>query len=81
MVITNCAEMNTTYAHGEDVGIDGIKIRDNYLYWVKQDNGGVYKMKIDNKGYAVSPGIPETVTVENTYWDDFAFGPKSADSI
>ncbi|ROV98449.1 hypothetical protein VPNG_08521 [Cytospora leucostoma] len=81
IVMTNYAELNTTYAHGEDVGVNGIKIRDHYLYWVNQDTGGVYKIEIDDEGYPVPPAIPETITVVDTLWDDFGFGPNGADTI
>lgn len=81
IVMTDYAELNTTYAHGEDVGIDGIKIRDHYLYWVNQDTGGVYRIEIDDSGRPVLPAVPETLSVVDTLWDDFAFGPNGADTI
>lgn len=44
LVMTDYAEMNTTYAKGPDVGIDGIKIRDHDLFWVNQDDSGIYRI-------------------------------------
>ncbi|KAI1860402.1 uncharacterized protein JN550_011554 [Neoarthrinium moseri] len=76
IVATNYSEMNTTYHHGEDVGIDGIKILDDYLYWVNQDDGGIYKLQIDEDGVPLAPGKAELVSkVDDQLWDDFAFGP------
>lgn len=82
VVMTNFAEMNTTYANGPDVGINGIKIRDDQLYWVNQDTGGVYRIQIDRDGFPVPrDAAPETISVVDTLWDDFDFGPNDADTI
>ncbi|KAJ5895280.1 hypothetical protein N7495_006971 [Penicillium taxi] len=82
LVMTDFAEMNTTYAHGEDVGIDGIRILHDEMYWVNQDNGGIYRVKIGKNGHPVKPIVPELVTVvESQLWDDFAFGPGNSDLL
>nr|7X36_A Chain A, EupfF [Penicillium janthinellum]7X36_B Chain B, EupfF [Penicillium janthinellum]7X36_C Chain C, EupfF [Penicillium janthinellum]7X36_D Chain D, EupfF [Penicillium janthinellum] len=82
LVMTDYAEMNTTYAHGPDVGINGIRILGNELYWVNQDNGGVYRVEIQKNGHPVPPAVPEVVSVvESQLWDDFAFGPGDEDLL
>ncbi|KAF7596501.1 hypothetical protein BBP40_001373 [Aspergillus hancockii] len=82
LVMTNYAEMNTTYAHGEDVGINGIRFLGNELYWVNQDTGGIYRVEIQENGYPVPPAVPEVVSVvQSQLWDDFAFGPGDSDLL
>lgn len=87
LAMTNFAEMNTTYLHGLDVGINGIKIHGEHLYWINMDTGGAYRIRIDKRGYP-SPrnALPETLAVmPEALWDDFAMpgtreGEKSADA-
>lgn len=74
LIMTNYAEMNTTYQHGLDVGINGIKIHGDHLYWLNMDTGGAYRVRIDKHGYP-SPlnAIPEPLVIaEDVMWDDFA---------
>nr|A0A2U8U2M1.1 RecName: Full=Putative hetero-Diels-Alderase asR5; AltName: Full=Xenovulene A biosynthesis cluster protein R5; Flags: Precursor [Sarocladium sp. 'schorii']AWM95794.1 putative hetero-diels alderase [Sarocladium sp. 'schorii'] len=74
IVMTNYAEMNTTYNHGLDVGINGIKIHGDHLYWINMDTGGAYRVRIDKYGYPTPlNAVPETLGVaEDALWDDFA---------
>lgn len=81
IVMTNYTEMNTTYANSLDVGINGIKIHGDKLYWVNTDTGGVYSMQIDKKGYPVPPADPDTLVITGTLFDDLAFGPGDSDTI
>ncbi|KJZ68264.1 hypothetical protein HIM_12342 [Hirsutella minnesotensis 3608] len=78
LVMTGYAEFNTTYRHGHDVGINGVKIRGEYLYWVNQDDGGVYRLKIDKYGRPVPPAKAEVLARYDTFWDDFDFGPDDS---
>jgi len=80
VVASNKTEFNTTYAHGLDVGIEGLHIKDNILYFLNQDDNGIYKFPIDRKGYPIPPGKPQVVAKFDTLWDDFAFAP-SGDTI
>jgi hypothetical protein len=75
LVLTDHAELNTTYAKGPDVGIDGIKIRDHDLFWVNQDDSGIYRTKIDDDGVPVEPVKIDKIAEYNTMWDDMAFDP------
>uniref|UniRef100_A0A4P8GEA3 Putative hetero-Diels-Alderase n=1 Tax=Phoma sp. TaxID=1707701 RepID=EUPF_PHOSX len=81
LVMTDYAELNTTYAKGPDVGIDGIKIRDHDLFWVNQDDSGIYRVKIDDAGVPVAPVKPQLVASYNTMWDDMAFDPFNENVI
>ncbi|OAA36866.1 Six-bladed beta-propeller, TolB-like protein [Metarhizium rileyi] len=85
LILTGYEEMNTVYYHGNkpahDVGINGIRILDDTLFWVNSDNGGIYSMKLDRSGRAVLPAVPKTVTKTDWLWDDFAFGPGEKDLI
>lgn len=82
LAMTNYSQMNTTYAHGEDVGINGVRMLGNELYWVNEDTGGIYRLEIQENGFPVPPAIPDTVAVvESQLWDDFAFGPGDKDLL
>ncbi|PKX93960.1 uncharacterized protein P174DRAFT_450896 [Aspergillus novofumigatus IBT 16806] len=74
LVMTNYTEMNTTYAHGKDVGIDGIRILDDELYWVNQNTGGIYRVALQKNGYPRPYRRPRV-------WDDFAFGAGDEDLL
>ncbi|KAI5861143.1 hypothetical protein GGS23DRAFT_577202 [Durotheca rogersii] len=81
LVMTDYVEFNSTGLKGPDTGINGVKVRENYFYWVNLDTGYVYRLKIDKKGVPVPPGKPETLAYYDTLWDDFAFGPGNKDTI
>lgn len=81
VVFANDTALDTTYRHGYDVGINGIKIRRDWLYWVNSDDGNIYRLKIDKTGRPVPPAKPEVVAFQDTIWDDFNFGPEHEDTI
>jgi hypothetical protein len=81
LVMTDYAELNTTYAKGPDVGIDGIKIRDHDLFWVNQDDSGIYRIKINDTGAPAENAKPELIASYETMWDDMAFDPFNENII
>nr|WHS04492.1 hetero-Diels-Alderase [Phaeosphaeriaceae sp. CF-150626] len=81
LVMTDYAELNTTYAKGPDVGIDGIKIRDHDLFWVNQDNSGIYRIKINDTGAPADGAKPELIGSYETMWNDMAFDPFNKNLI
>ncbi|KAF5963509.1 six-bladed beta-propeller, TolB-like protein [Fusarium bulbicola] len=85
LIMTGYPEMNTVYWHGNkpthDVGINGIRIQGNTLYWVNADNGGVYSMMLNKDGTPETPHHPKTVAKSDWLWDDFDFGPGNSDLL
>ncbi|KAI1074643.1 hypothetical protein F5B20DRAFT_431995 [Whalleya microplaca] len=81
IAISNRAEFDTAESKGPDVGINGIKIRGNFLYWANEETGYFYRIKIGNTGAPLIPGKPEVVAHYDTLWDDFSFGPGDKDTI
>ena len=82
LVMTNYAEMNSTGLNGPDTGINGIKVRGKYAYWVNGDIRTIFRIKIDNKGVPVHGAKPEKLAYYATaLWDDFTFGPGNEDTI
>lgn len=57
-------------------GVNGIKIRDGYLYWTNTATVSIYRITIDANGRAVPHALAETVavvTAEASFLDDFTF--------
>lgn len=78
----NYTAMDNTYLRGPGVGINGIKIRGNTLFWVNQDTGGVYSFEIDEAGYPVPRDAePKVLADVDTSWNDFDIGPGDIDTI
>lgn len=57
------------------VGINGVKIRDGYLYWDNSYAATIYRIKITPAGFSASDATVETVAKISTqsFLDDFAF--------
>jgi hypothetical protein len=53
------------------VGINGLHIRDQYLYWTNSDAGTFYRIQIDSAGFAVLGAKAEIVFVSGAFEDDF----------
>ncbi|KAK6071442.1 hypothetical protein SCUP515_07838 [Seiridium cupressi] len=58
------------------VGINGIKIRDEYLYFDNSYAAALYRIKITSSGFAAAGASVETVArvPGETFLDDFTFG-------
>ncbi|KAH6984473.1 hypothetical protein BKA56DRAFT_670983 [Ilyonectria sp. MPI-CAGE-AT-0026] len=82
VVMGNYTAMDTTYLRGPGVGINGINIRGNTLFWVNQDTGGVYSFEIDEAGHPVPRDAePKVLADVDTSWNDFDIGPGDVDTI
>ncbi|KAL7626433.1 hypothetical protein AAE478_003205 [Parahypoxylon ruwenzoriense] len=81
IVIDGLEEMNTSLKVG-DVGINGLKVRGNQLYWVNSDQGNIYRLQIDATG-AAAPGAKPVLVAHypGSTFDDFTFGPYDRDEI
>ncbi|KAI1214254.1 uncharacterized protein F4807DRAFT_455894 [Annulohypoxylon truncatum] len=55
-------------------GINGVKVRDGYVYWSNSALVSLYRAKIDEKGYPVANATVEKIaTLDSDFVDDFAF--------
>ncbi|KAK6201895.1 hypothetical protein LQW54_009209 [Pestalotiopsis sp. IQ-011] len=59
----------------QNIGINGIKIRDGYLYFDNSYAAAVYRVQIDGDGFVAAGAVVETVAVisDETFLDDFVF--------
>jgi hypothetical protein len=63
-------------ANSTPIGINGIKVRDDYLYWTNTAKFALYRIPIDgNTGIAHTNSTAELL-VENLWCDDFTFDSK-----
>ncbi|KAL2883116.1 hypothetical protein SGCOL_001304 [Colletotrichum sp. CLE4] len=59
------------------IGVNGIRVRDSYLYWTNSFLFSLFRMPINLLGYSVPDAMPELVanlSSSFTVADDFAFG-------
>ncbi|KAI1323481.1 hypothetical protein F5Y16DRAFT_425128 [Xylariaceae sp. FL0255] len=57
------------------LGVNGIKVRDHYLYWTNSDLHSIYRVALNCTGFAASDAVVERVASFNTtnhFVDDFA---------
>lgn len=81
LAIKDLPELNTTNKVA-DVGINGIKIRGNQVYWANSDANIIYRLKIDQTGAPARGAKPEVVShFAGAVYDDFTFGPCNEDWI
>ncbi|KAK9774092.1 putative SMP-30/Gluconolactonase/LRE-like region domain-containing protein [Seiridium cardinale] len=58
----------------EQFGVNGLKVRDGYLYWSNSNYHTIYRVKFDSHGYPVAGAPVETVAVlDSVFIDDFVF--------
>ncbi|KAI4595861.1 hypothetical protein KJ359_006500 [Pestalotiopsis sp. 9143b] len=59
----------------QNIGINGIKIRDGYLYFDNSYAAALYRVQIDEDGFMAAGAVVETVAVigDETFLDDFVF--------
>ncbi|KAF7539690.1 hypothetical protein G7054_g1975 [Neopestalotiopsis clavispora] len=62
----------------KNIGINGIKIRDGYLYFDNSYAATLYRVKIDGTGFVAADAVVETVAVisEESFLDDFVFDSR-----
>lgn len=62
----------------KNIGINGIKIRDGYLYFDNSYAATLYRVKIDEAGFVAADAVVETVAVisEESFLDDFVFDSR-----
>ena len=53
------------------VGINGLHIRDQYLYWTNSDAGAFYRIQIDSAGFSMLEAKAEIVFLSVGFEDDF----------
>lgn len=74
LAVSDLPEMQTSLI-GAPVGINGIKIRGNNLWWVNSDQFTLYRLEIDQTGAAALGAKPEAVAYyQDAVLDDFCFG-------
>lgn len=77
VAIDGLPEMQTSLLVGP-VGINGLKLRGNELYWVNSDQSSVYRLQLDASG-APAPGAKPMAVghyIDSTF-DDFQFSPDN----
>ncbi|KAI0128934.1 hypothetical protein BJ170DRAFT_623490 [Xylariales sp. AK1849] len=58
----------------EPFGVNGLKIRDHFLYWSNSDYHTIYRIRINAKGLPAGGAEVETVAVlDSDFIDDFVF--------
>ncbi|ETS75039.1 hypothetical protein PFICI_13523 [Pestalotiopsis fici W106-1] len=62
----------------QNIGINGIKIRDGYLYFDNSYAATLYRVKIDETGFVAADAVAENVAVisDETFLDDFVFDTR-----
>ncbi|KAI2633601.1 hypothetical protein GGS26DRAFT_553984 [Hypomontagnella submonticulosa] len=57
------------------LGANGLKIRDEHVYWSNTDLVSIYRIRVDEQGYPIEAAeVEKVVTLENSSGvDDFAF--------
>lgn len=64
------------------VGINGLKVRDGWVYWGNSAQATIYRARFDRDGYPVTRGANATTAVETVakldapFVDDFAFDAR-----
>ncbi|KAI1259644.1 hypothetical protein F5Y18DRAFT_408913 [Xylariaceae sp. FL1019] len=57
------------------IGVNGVHVRDGYLYWTNSATVSVYRIKITDQGFPASCARVELVsTLDAGFVDDFAIG-------
>lgn len=76
LAVTDLPELNTTNVIA-DVGINGIKVRGDQLYWVNSNSNNLYRLRINPATGEPAPGARPELQSHYTgaVLDDFAFGP------
>ncbi|KAI0007774.1 hypothetical protein F4779DRAFT_590540 [Xylariaceae sp. FL0662B] len=74
-VVLDVPELKTVSGHTPNIGVNGVKVHDNYLYWSNTDLVAIYRVPIDSNGYPVSgAGVEKVAALEGAAAvDDFTF--------
>jgi hypothetical protein len=79
-IILDYPEMKPHTGTGKlKLGINGIKLRGNYLYFINSQAFTFNRVPITNTGHAIHGAKVEILT-QNTFGDDFEFGPGNEDN-
>ncbi|KAI0006356.1 hypothetical protein F4779DRAFT_629908 [Xylariaceae sp. FL0662B] len=71
--VMKVTEMAVVEGAAIPVGINGVKVRDGYVYWTNSALVEIFRTRIDNRGYPVSNTTVEKIaTIDSPMLDDFA---------
>ncbi|KAL7628410.1 hypothetical protein AAE478_002612 [Parahypoxylon ruwenzoriense] len=72
--VLQVAQMAAPSGAEHSLGINGVKVRDGFVYWSNSARASIYRTRITSGGYPVPSAAVETVAaLDSPFVDDFAF--------